>query len=146
VMGAPKGKLDANDKLFRVVMSSIQPAPEYLAMTRKFITNMYQIQADKVKGKIAIQNDLNNFALQTQKHVNDYAQQVSDQGFRANDQTLRNVQMFRDPSTGRRVELSNQFDHAWLNGDNQYVMSDDPNFNPNGQMTGSWSQLQPAPP
>ena len=40
------------------------------------------------------------------------------------------------------MELSNLYDHAWLNGSNEYVMSDDPNFNPNGNLSGSWNQLQ----
>jgi hypothetical protein len=37
-------------------------------------------------------------------------------------------------------------DHAWLNGSNQYVMSDDPNFNPNGNVNGNWTSLQPVRP
>jgi hypothetical protein len=44
------------------------------------------------------------------------------------DQLIRGVQTFRDPSSGATFELSNQYDHAWLNGSNEYVMSDDPNF------------------
>ena len=74
------------------------------------------------------------------------AQRVSDQGFRATDQNLRDVQTYRDPTTGRKFELSNQYGHAWLNGSGQYVMSDDPNFNPNAQLSGSWNQLQPVAP
>jgi len=61
-------------------------------------------------------------------------------------QIIRSVQTFRDPSTGRTFELSNQYGHAWLNGANEYVMSDDPNFNPNSQLTGNWSELQAVPP
>jgi len=38
--------------------------------------------------------------------------------------------------------LSNKFDYAWLNGTNQYVVSDDPNFNPNGSLSGNWTHLQ----
>jgi hypothetical protein len=57
-------------------------------------------------------------------------------------QIIRQVQTFRNPSTGATYELSNQYDHAWLNGQNEYVMSDDPNFNPNGNLSGSWSQMQ----
>ena len=48
----------------------------------------------------------------------------------------------RDPATGGTMELSNQYDHAWLNGANEYVMSDDPNFNPNGNLNGNWNQLE----
>ena len=44
------------------------------------------------------------------------------------------------------MELSNQYNHAWLNGANQYIMSDDPNFDPNSALTGSWNELQPVQP
>jgi len=57
-------------------------------------------------------------------------------------QILRSVQTFRDPSTGALYELSNLFDNAWLNTSNQYVMSDDPTFNPTGKLNGNWTQLQ----
>jgi hypothetical protein len=62
------------------------------------------------------------------------------------DQNVRGVQTFRDPTTGRTTELNNQYDHAWLNGSNEYIISDDPNFNPNGQLSGNWNQLQPVRP
>jgi hypothetical protein len=29
---------------------------------------------------------------------------------------------------------------------NEYVMSDDPNFNPNGKVNGNWTSLQPVRP
>jgi len=145
-MGAPKGQLDANDKLFKVVLSSIQPTPEYSAFTNKWIASYYQTQAKKEAAMDKIQADLDSFITQTYMHMSANAQRVSDQGFRASDQNLRDVQTFRDPTTGRKVELSNQYGHAWLNGANEYVMSDDPNFNPNAQLSGSWNQLQPVPP
>jgi hypothetical protein len=107
IMGAPKGKLDANDKLFKVVMSSIQPTPQYSAFSNKWIANYYQIQANKEAAMDKIQADLDSFITQTYMHMS------------AN---------------------------AWLNGANEYVMSDDPNFNPNAQLSGSWNQLQPVPP
>ena len=145
-LGAPKGKLDGNDKLFKVVMSSIQPTPRYTAYSNKWIANYYQIQANKEATMDQIQADLDNFATQTYLHMSANAQRVSDIGFHANDQNLRDVQTYRDPSTGRTFELSNQYNHAWLNGANQYVMSDDPNFNPNSALPGSWNELQPVQP
>jgi hypothetical protein len=44
------------------------------------------------------------------------------------------------------MELSDQYDHAWLNGADQYVMSNDPNFNPNAQLSGNWNELQAVRP
>ncbi len=93
-----------------------------------------------------IQADLDSFITQTYMHMSANAQRASDQGLRATDQNLRDVETFRDPTTGRKVELSNQYGHAWLNGANEYVLSDDPNFNPNAQLSGSWNQLQPVAP
>src|SRR6266576_7175186 len=58
------------------------------------------------------------------------------------DQLIRGVQTFRDPATGGTFELSNKYDHAWFNGANEYVMSDDPNFHPNGKLNGNWNQLE----
>ena len=145
-LGAPKGKLDANDKLFKVVLSSIQPTPRYTAYSNKWIASYYQTQANKEAKMDQIQADLDNFATQTYLHMSANAQRVSDIGFHAADQNLRDVQTYRDPSTGRTFELSNQYNHAWLNGANQYVMSDDPNFNPNSALPGSWNELQPVQP
>ena len=146
VLGAPKGELDSHDKLFKVVVASIQPLPHYTAYTNKWIAYYYQIQANKEAAMDKIQADLINFMTQTYLNMSANAQRVSDIGFHATDQNLRDVQTYRDPSTGRTFELSNQYGHAWLNGANQYVMSDDPNFNPNAALTGSWNELQPVQP
>lgn len=145
-LGAPKGELDADDKLFKVVVGSIEPLPRYTAFTNKWIASYYQTQANKEAAMDRIQADLDNFVTQTYLHMSANAQRVSDIGFHATDQNLRDVQTYRDPSTGRTFELSNQYGHAWLNGANQYVMSDDPNFNPNSALSGSWNELQPVQP
>lgn len=145
-LGAPKGQLDGNDKLFRVVIASIQPLPRYTAFTNKWIASYYQIQANKEAAMDQIQADLDKFITQTYMQMSANAQRVSDIGFHATDQNLRDVQTYRDPSTGRTFELSNQYGHAWLNGANQYVMSDDPSFNPNSALPGSWNELQPVLP
>ena len=95
-----------------------------------------------------IQADLDKFITQTYQQMSTNAQRVSDIGFHANEQNLRDVQTYRDPSTGRTMELSNQYNHAWLNvlRNNQYIMSDDPNFDPNAALPGTWNQLQPVQP
>jgi hypothetical protein len=53
---------------------------------------------------------------------------------------------YRDPSTGQAMELSNQCGHAWRNGNHEYIMSDDPNFNPNAQLSGNWNELRAVRP
>jgi cysteine rich repeat protein len=139
---APKGKLLGNEKLLRVMMTSIRITPEYSAFTNKYIASLYQMQAKKEAVIDQINAKLQADITQTYMQISANAMRGSEQSFLAADQNIRGVQTFRDPSTGHTMELSNQYDHAWLNGANEYVMSEDPNFNPNARLSGSWNQLQ----
>jgi hypothetical protein len=61
------------------------------------------------------------------------------------DQYIRGVETYRDPGTGERVELSNQYGRAWSNGAGEYVLSDSPGFSPSQHLNGSWTQLEQVP-
>ena len=145
---APKGKLDANDKLFKVMISSLRTEPRWQSYSGNFIAKLYQAEAQK---EATIDGIIANFQRQVAATIMGVVanqQQGSYNSAFAADQNIRGVQTFRDPTSGKTMELSNLYDHAWLNGSNEYVMSDDPNFNPNRQLSGNWSQLQavrPAP-
>lgn len=138
----PQGQLDANDKLFRVMISSIRPEQKWQTYSNGFIAKLYQAEAQK-------EATIDQMIAEFQKHVADTINGVTansmagaNQAAFGQDQLIRGVQTFRDPATGGTMELSNQYDHAWLNGANEYVMSDDSNFNPNGNLNGNWNQLQ----
>jgi hypothetical protein len=143
---APKGKLAGNEKLLRVMMTSVRLTPDYSAFANKNIADYYQTQAKKEAAIDQVNANLQNDITQIYRQMSANSARVSQQGFLAVDQNLRGVQTFRDPSTGQKMELSNQYDHAWLNGAGEYVMSDDANFNPNAQLSGSWNQLQAVSP
>jgi len=138
----PKGKLDANEKLFKAMISSVRRLPQWQAASNSVINKLYQFQAQQH----AIQDQaiaaFQNKVIQTITATTANALHGAQQSAFGESQLIRGVQTFRDPATGQTFELSNQFDHAWLNGSNEYVMSDDPNFNPNTQLSGNWSELQ----
>lgn len=50
------------------------------------------------------------------------------------------------PHSRASHSTSNQYNHAWLNGNNEYIMSDDHSFNPNSSLNGNWTELQPVKP
>jgi hypothetical protein len=139
---ALKGKLDGNDKLFKVMISSLRPEAKWQAYSNGFIAWRYQVEAKKNAQIDAIIANFQNQVAQTLNEVTANAQRGSLNSAYGFDQNIRGVQTFRDPTTGNTMELSNMYDHAWLNGSNEYIMSDDPNFNPNGQLNGNWNQLQ----
>lgn len=138
----PKGQLDANDKLFKLIASTIRPEPEWRKWSNGVIANFYQKKAEEEAKQSAIIAAFQQQVLETINGVIANQQRGSYNSAVGASQLLRGVQTFRDPATGATFELSNQFDHAWLNGSNQYVMSDDPSFNPNGALSGSWNALQ----
>jgi hypothetical protein len=143
---APKGQLDGNEKLFKVMISSVRPEPKWQAYSNGDIAKLYQAEAQKEATIDAMVANFQNQVAQTIMGVTANAQRGSLNSAFGADQNIRGVQTFRDPTTGRTMELSNQYDHAWLNGSNEYIMSDDPNFNPNGQLLGNWNQLAPVRP
>jgi Cysteine rich repeat len=141
---APKGQLDSNEKLFKLMAFNVTHEPAWDARINAMISQMYRQQ----QAQEAIRSQL---IAQFQQHVADTINQVTANSMRgANqaafgaDQNIRGVQTFRNPQTGATFELSNLHDHAWLNGNNEYVMSDDPSFNPNEQLNGTWTSLQPV--
>lgn len=143
---APKGQLDGNEKLFKVIAFNISHEPQWDAHINAMVAQLYrQQQIEEAKRSQMI--------AQFQQHVADTVNAVTANSMRGanqaafgEDQAIRGVQTFRNPQTGATFELSNLHDNAWLNGNNEYVMSDDPNFNPNGQLNGNWTSLQPVRP
>ena len=142
----PKGKLDTNDKLFKVILSSIHPEAPWVTFSNKLLTTLYQAEAQKEATIDKIHAALIRDEIATIQGVTANMMAGSNASAMQADQNIRQVQTYRDPTTGHTMELSNLYDHAWLNGSNQYVMSDDPNFNPNGNLSGSWNQLQAVSP
>jgi hypothetical protein len=54
---------------------------------------------------------------------------------------VRSVDAYADPISGRQVELPNGYKTAWTDGDT-YVLSDNPNFDPNIGSTQSWERMK----
>jgi hypothetical protein len=142
----PKGQLDSNETLFKLLAFNITHEPDWDTHINAMVAQLYRQQ----QAQEALRSKM---IAQFQQHVADTVNEVTANSMRGanqaafgQDQNIRGVQTFRNPQTGSTFELSNLHDHAWLNGSNEYIMSDDPTFNPNGQLNGSWTSLQPVRP
>lgn len=139
---APRGKLDGYDKLYRVMATSVRFDPQYLSMTSAMKQQVYTAWAREMQKQNAIVAAFQQHVIETIQGVTANQQRGSMVAAYGADQLVRGVQTFRDPSTGRTVELSNLYDHAWSNGSDGYIVTDDANYNPNGRANGSWGELQ----
>jgi hypothetical protein len=143
---APKGQLDANDRLFQVIVASIQPEPQWVTYSSSVLSKLYQAQAQKVATINRIRSQFYAREAQMINEETAAGMRGSNASVFHEDQNIRGVQTFRDPATGRTQELSNLYDHAWRNGSDEYIMSNDPNFNPNEHLNGNWNELQAVNP
>ncbi len=143
---APKAKLDANDRLFQVIVSSIHPEPQWVGYSGSMVAKLNQARTQQMATINAAMSQFYAHEAQVINGVTQNAMRGSDNSVFHADQNIRGVQTFRDPATGTTQEFSNLYDHAWQNGTGDYVMSNDPSFNPNEHMSGDWSQLQAVSP
>jgi hypothetical protein len=145
-MRAPAGQLEANEKLFQLIVSTMAVEPDWQGRVAQVRGNIAAIEQKGAHDRQEIQRKsqedvarIRNEGVQYQQH----SQEVQHQQF---SQYLRDVETYRDPNSGERVELSNQYGHAWSNGAGEYILSDSPNFNPNAHVNGSWTQMQHVQP
>ena len=139
---APKGQLDSNDRLFKLMAATVHPEPEWRNWSNGVISTLYRKKQAELAKQGAMIAEFQRHVADTINGVTANSMAGANRAAFGQDQIIRGVQTFRDPSTGATFELSNQYDHAWLNGTNEYVMTGDPNFNPNGNLDGNWSKLE----
>jgi hypothetical protein len=143
---APQGKLDQQDRLFKLIASSIRVDPKWQATVSQYITMLTQADQQRKDTNRRTWAAFQVHAAQVINGVTANMMAGSEASVAGESQIIRGVQTFRNPDTGATFELSNLYDHAWLNGNNEYIMSDDASFNPNSSLNGSWSKLQAVKP
>jgi hypothetical protein len=142
-MRAPAGQLDANEKLLAAVAGSMHEDPDwqnqYLAIVSKLSAT--QQQQRQIRDQIIHQFQQDEIAAIQGVVAN--SQRGANQAVASESQIIRGVETYRNPETGKSYELSNQYGHAWMNGNsNQVILSDDPNFSPSSVANGDWTPMQ----
>jgi len=56
-------------------------------------------------------------------------------------QAIRGTEYWQDPYSGRPVEMPYGYNQAWCNPLGEYILSDDPLYDPNVGSTGNWTRM-----
>ncbi len=162
--GAPQGQLAALDPMFQAMAGSIHIDPEYLAESAQLAANRLQIReitkqrlqqianniaadnAHAAAQRSAILGGLNSYRSQVMSNVaanRSAALEHSSQQFSL---YMGDQAVYKDTTTGHSVQLPSGADHVWASNTgntNDYILTDSPSYNPNGQVgNASWSQMQ----
>jgi hypothetical protein len=142
---AEKGKLESNTKVFQTITSSFKVNPQWYAKYSNLIEYLAQQQIKQIKsvGEYSrmlsrMSDQISDEKMQQFQSRGDVYDKVSQ---KFSDNTL-GIDRYYDPHEGREVELPSGYNHAWSNNNGEYIIVDNPNFNPNVGSNLDWRPLE----
>lgn len=140
---APKGELKKNDKLFSAIMASFHLNPVWGKAISDMFVNISNIQAKGAMDRSRIWSNAMNEIGETQYQSWQNSQDSQDRIAQNWSQYLRGVETYIDPNTNTSIELSSGYKQAWTDKNGDYILSDDPLFNPNEHFKNqNWGRLK----
>lgn len=142
---AAAGRLDSLADLFRVMVHSIRLNPVWHARCQQVIQYLVQNQIQHIRNIGQISRMLSQTAAEIrEEQLASYyhRQQVMDRLATDWSQAIRGVDEYYNPFEERPVELPTGYRQAWVNNLGEYILSDDPTFNPNVGSTLHWESME----
>jgi hypothetical protein len=138
---APQGKLESYQRLFTTMLSSLRANPQWTAAVQQVVANMNNTANQGAMDRARIWSQAQREMGDMQRESYNAQQQSQTRIAEAWSQTTRGVETYVDPGSHERVELSSGYQGAWSNGQGEYILSDDPNFDPRN-LQGNWREMQ----
>ncbi len=139
---APQGQLEASEKLFELIVTTYRADPAWQARVTQTAQNVQRTELKGVQDRSAIvarnADDIAN--IRRQQFENQ--QRTQDRTAEGFSQMTRGVESYRNPDTGETVELSNLYGNAWVNNRGEYLLSDQPGFDPSVTFKQDWKPLE----
>lgn len=142
---AQKGKLESNAKIFQTITASFKVNPHWFAKYSNVIEYMAQQKISQIKsvGEFSrmlsrMSDQVSEEKMQQFKERGDIYDKVSQ---KFSDNTL-GIDRYFNPNEEKEVELPSGYNHAWCNNNGEYVLSHDPNFNPNEGSNLHWESMK----
>ena len=144
-MRAAQGQLDDQARILQTMVSSIRLNPQWLNRYQQLVEALTAYQ----NRQIANAGVLSRIISQTHAEISESRQQAYEQRQATMDrihenysQYIRGVDEYRNPDTGTHVELPSGYSQAWRGLNDEYIVTDNPNFNPNVELNGNWTALE----
>ena len=146
-MRAAQGQLDDQARILQTMVSSIRLNPQWLNRYQQLVEALTAYQNQQ----IANAGVLSRIISQTSDEISDMRRQSYEQQQASMDrinenysQYQRGVDEYQNPDTGARVELPSGYSRAWRGLNDEYIVTDSVNFNPNVELNGDWTPLERA--
>lgn len=139
---APAGELARRAKLYATIVGSVRPNIHWIVAAQQIEMNINRAGEQGAIDRAGIWK-----AAQDQISATIVSQYQAQQGVQDRlageySQSVRGRETFIDPSSNERVELTGGYQQAWSNGQGEYILSDNPNFDPARSLHEQWTELR----
>jgi len=137
---APLEQTDASNAVFARILLSARFNPVWVAGRKEIVTQLKD-SGDDSEGPLP-QGKL--VPLSERELAEAYRRQAEARlpNARQFDPGVLTLETFIDPNTNQSVELNGGFEFAWSNNNDEFILTNDPHFNPTAELQGSWTQLK----
>lgn len=145
---AEKGKLDAQAPLLLAMSTSMRVGKGWFARYLQVREMWFQNQM----GAIRRAGELSRYLARTSDEMSNAQMQAWQNRQASEDRTaeafteyVRGVETYRDPFDQRDVQLPSGYHDVWISRSGEYILANDPNFNPNVTSSGTWERADASP-
>jgi hypothetical protein len=159
---ARAGELDRQLAIFQTAMFSLRPNLRWFAgvqqVSQQLVNQQIQASNAAVARSQAMSNAMNSQMQSRRNAITGSGDRINDmimQGYKRRmstqdaiaareDRTIRQVEIYRNPSTGEQYELPAGYGSAYLGPNSTYTMGG-ANYNPNSASNGAYTRLERIP-
>ncbi|WP_417851479.1 hypothetical protein [Thalassoglobus sp.] len=141
---APAVEWESQQFVYATALRSMRQNPAWLKAIGQFNQNVARIRQEGAVRRQQIMSQMYEQMRYSQQQSWEYRQESVDYVAREFNESIREVETYSDPATGFDVELPNSYDYAFSNGLGEYIVTNDPSYNPTAELSGNWHPLQAA--
>ncbi len=142
---AEKGHLDSKASLFKAMAQSFRVNPQWFNKYNQTVNYLIQAQIKQIHSI----GELSRIISRTSNEISDTMMKSYEEGQRVHDRIsenfseyIRGTEHYINPLDGREVELPGNYNHVWANAGGEYILTDNPNYNPNVGSNINWQEIQ----
>jgi hypothetical protein len=142
---AEKGRLNSQAKLFQTIAFSFRLNPLWFSKYNQVVEQLARMQIQRIQSI----GQLSRIISQTSNEISQMMMDSYNQRQKVNDgiaenfsQYIRGVEFYYNPIEGKSVELPSGYQNVWTNSLGEYILSDNPNFNPNVGSNLNWQNIK----
>ena len=140
------GQLEEHTKVFQAITSSFRVNQRWQAKYENVIEYLAQQQIHHIQSMGEFSRTLSRMSDQMRsENLQQFEQRnnVYDKVAEEHSDNMLGIERYYDPFEEREVQLPSGYNHAWCNNLGEYIVTDNPNYNPNTESNLTWKPLEP---